>query len=211
MADGTAKPVIFISYSHKDEPEKPAEGEVKWLTFVRTYLQPAIKNGIFDLWVDRDMPSGADWDPEIERKLRECDIFILLVSAHSMASDYVVDKEIAIIRERQANRENVHFYPLLLTPTPDAGLDKVKDKNLRPRDAKPFSSFSPYDRMQHMTDAANEIAKQVVAGKTATRPAPATRPSYVHITGLPLFASGLGALGLLGWRRKRKNAALADA
>lgn len=25
---------------------------------------------------------------------------------------------------------------------------------------------------------------------------------------LPLFASGLGALGLLGWRRKRKNAAL---
>jgi hypothetical protein len=26
---------------------------------------------------------------------------------------------------------------------------------------------------------------------------------------LPLFASGLGALGLLGWRRKRKNVALA--
>jgi hypothetical protein len=30
--------------------------------------------------------------------------------------------------------------------------------------------------------------------------------------GLPLFASGLGALGLLGWRRKRKNtAAIAPA
>ena len=28
---------------------------------------------------------------------------------------------------------------------------------------------------------------------------------------LPLFASGLGALGLLGWRRKRKNAAVAAA
>lgn len=27
---------------------------------------------------------------------------------------------------------------------------------------------------------------------------------------LPLFASGLGAIGLLGWRRKRKAAALAD-
>jgi hypothetical protein len=27
---------------------------------------------------------------------------------------------------------------------------------------------------------------------------------------LPLFAGGLGALGLLGWRRKRKNAAAAD-
>ena len=28
---------------------------------------------------------------------------------------------------------------------------------------------------------------------------------------LPLFASGLGVLGLLGWRRKRKNAAIVAA
>jgi len=34
----------------------------------------------------------------------------------------------------------------------------------------------------------------------AATPLPAT---------LPLFASGLGALGLLGWRRKRKAAAIA--
>ena len=24
------KPLIVISYAHADEPEKPAEGEVKW-------------------------------------------------------------------------------------------------------------------------------------------------------------------------------------
>ena len=30
-------------------------------------------------------------------------------------------------------------------------------------------------------------------------------------TALPLFATGLGALGLFGWRRKRKNAAIAAA
>jgi hypothetical protein len=35
-------------------------------------------------------------------------------------------------------------------------------------------------------------------GDTASTPLPAV---------LPLFATGLGALGLLGWRRKRKNAA----
>lgn len=70
-----------------------------------------------------------------------------------MASDYIVDKEIAIIRERQASGEDVYFYPLLLTPTPDAGLEKVRDKNLRPRDAKPFSSFPYNDRLQHMNEA----------------------------------------------------------
>jgi hypothetical protein len=34
-------------------------------------------------------------------------------------------------------------------------------------------------------------------------------PSTPLPAALPLFASGLGALGLLGWRRKRKNAAIA--
>jgi hypothetical protein len=43
MSDASTKPVIFISYAHADEPEKPAEGEVKWLSFVCRYLQPAVK------------------------------------------------------------------------------------------------------------------------------------------------------------------------
>src|SRR5215470_4442183 len=109
MTDVSTKPIIFISYAHADEPEKPAEGEIKWLSFVQRYLQPAVKDGIFDLWVDQKMLGGADWDTAIEEKLRACDIFILLVSASSMASRYVIDKEIAIIRDRQAKGEKVHF------------------------------------------------------------------------------------------------------
>jgi len=184
-----AQPVIFISYSHKDEPEHPRGGGTQWLTFVRNYLQPAVKNGVFELWVDQNMPGGTDWDPDIEAKLRSCDIFILLVSANAMASNYIVDKEIAIIRERQANKESVHFYPILLTPTPDAGLEKVKDKNLRPRDAKPLSSFSHNRRLYQMMEIANEIGKlasNAAERKSATQPANThARPAYVHISRLP--------------------------
>ena len=74
-----------------------------------------------------------------KRELRACDIFILLVSARSTGSDYIIDKEIPIVRERQQKSDGVYFYPLLLDWTPKAGLDQVNDKNLRPRDAKPFS------------------------------------------------------------------------
>jgi hypothetical protein len=81
------KPLIVISYAHADEPEHPAEGEVKWLSFVIGYLRPAIKQGAVDLWIDRLMPGGADLGQEIEHKLRACDIFILLVSRHSLSSD----------------------------------------------------------------------------------------------------------------------------
>ena len=158
MPTAPTKPLIVISYAHEDEPEKPAEGEVKWLSFVTGYLRPAIKHGAVDLWIDRLMPGGADWEREIEQKLRACDIFILLVSRHSLSSDYVVDKEIAIIRERQAKGEDVHFYPLVLTPTPKIALDLVRDKNLRPRDGKPLSDYSLNERYRQMSDAADEIA-----------------------------------------------------
>src|SRR5208283_4550954 len=122
----------------------------------------------------RLMRGGDDWDPEIKRKLRECDIFVLLVSHNSLSSDYVVGKEIAVIRRRQKKNEDVHFYPLLLTPTPKIALNIVRDKNLRPRDARPFSSYSLDDRLQHMADAADEIVK--IAGEIAARKKEKTRP-----------------------------------
>jgi len=173
------KPIIVISYAHADEPENPAADEVKWLSFVTGYLRPAIKQGAVDLWIDRLMPGGADWEREIGEKLRACDIFILLVSRHSLSSDYVVDKEIALIRERQAKGEAVHFYPLVLTPTPKIALELVRDKNLRPRDGKPFSEYPLHERERHMSEAADEIegVARDIAGRRSAAPLPAEAPS----------------------------------
>ncbi len=190
------KPVIFISYAHLDEPEKPAEGEVRWLSFVLGHLRPAVRQGAIDLWVDTLMRGGDEWNSDIEHKLRECDVFVLLVSRHSTSSDYVVDKEIAIIRERQNNREDVRFYPLLLTPTADAGLDVVRDKNMRPRFGRPFSTYSLSDRDQHMAAAANEIAEiaaEIAARKSAPPPQSAATPSPPEpAVSSPQTASALG-------------------
>ena len=64
------------------------------------------------------------------------------------------------------------------------------------------------------TSAVLSFASTVFAGGTDANPAafgPALDNVSVSATplpaALPLFATGLGALGLLGWRRKRKNAA----
>jgi hypothetical protein len=141
MSDSQSKPLIFISYAPADEPERPAEGEIRWLSFVTGYLRPAIKHGAVDLWLDRLMPGGADWEREIEQKLRAYDVFLLLVSRHSLSSEYVVNKEIAIIRERQTKGEAVQFYPLVVTPTPKIALDLVRDQNLRPQNGRPFSDY----------------------------------------------------------------------
>ncbi|WP_395698667.1 TIR domain-containing protein [Methylocella sp.] len=163
------KPLIVVSYAHNDEPEHPADGEVKWLSFVIDFLEAAFRPRAVEIWRDRLMPGGTDWEPEIAQKFRACDIFILLVSRYSMKSEYVLDKEIPIIRGRQAKGEKVHFYPLVLTPTPKAGLATVRDKNLRPRNGKPLSDFSPNERLRQMSEAADEIAEiaaTIVAGES---------------------------------------------
>ena len=86
-----------------------------------------------------------------------------------MSSDYVVDREIAVIRQREASGEEVHFYPLLLTPTPKIALDEVGDKNLRPGYGRPLSSYPPNDRYQQMSMVADEII--AIAHENAERKA----------------------------------------
>jgi len=119
------KPIIFISYSHKDEPRNPGPVEEKWLSYVQSFLQPAMKNGKFDLWTDEDIPGGAEWEKHIKEKLAGCDICILLVSRHSLNSQYCIDIEVETIRRRQENSESVKTYPIYLTHAPKVALQPI--------------------------------------------------------------------------------------
>jgi hypothetical protein len=170
MADGKAKPgkpVIFISYSKFDEPEQPGSGEVKWRTYVQSHLQPAVKNGIFDLWVDRDIEVGADWRAEIDQKLNTCDICMLLVSRHSLSTDFILDVEVKRMLERHAS-EKLPIFPLVLTPFADETVPWLMAMNLRPFKGKPLSTFALPERDAEMAAIVNEIAKlakKIVEGR----------------------------------------------
>jgi hypothetical protein len=179
----TGKPIVFVSYAHKDEPEKPGPEGFAWLSFVLEYLNVGKRAGAFDLWVDTQMMGSANWRADIKAKLGVCDIFILLVSARSMASDFILDEELPVIRERDAKGEAVHIYPVLLTPTPILGLDNVRDKNIRPRDAQPLSKFSmEHDRPQKMSDIADEIAKLAGQISAGARPAGGASSTAARLT-----------------------------
>ena len=66
---------------------------------------------------------------------------------------------------------------------------------LRSTDSEQTSLFADD---QHLSAAGQQIEADFVFDQITDTPVPAA---------LPLFATGLGAMGLLGWRRKRKNAA----
>jgi tetratricopeptide (TPR) repeat protein len=188
MPAASAKPVIFISYSHKDEPERAPEGDIHWLTDIQTYLAPAA-NGTFELWNDEDIAGGADWESEIKAKLAVCDLCILFVSRHSLASKYVIEFEIETILARQRQGHKVQIYPIVLSPFPKAAAPaSLLALNLRPRLDKPLSGFSRHDRGIEISKIADEIVN-LLGGKSTppatVKAATLAAPAYVHIAGLP--------------------------
>jgi tetratricopeptide (TPR) repeat protein len=195
------KPVIFISYSHKDEADKPADGE-QWLTYVQSHLQPAVKGDIFDLWTDHDIDGGADWRAAIDKKLNDCDIFILLVSRHSVSSDFICGVEVDLMLARR-RKGDLAAYPIVLSPFAKSTVPWLMEMNLMPREGKPLSTFGSADRDSAMVEIVEEIAakaKEIAEKKKAPstkRPIRArttdsaarftgeVRGPYVDVTHLP--------------------------
>jgi hypothetical protein len=173
------KPVIFISYARKDEPDTPKRGEVQWRTYVQSYLAPASLNGIVHIWADEGIRGGDKWKKEIETQQRTCDLFILLVSINSLASDVVVNFEIKTIQGRQAKGENVHIFPIVLEPFPKKAVPWLMELNLRPKAGKPLSEFSVRARKSEMVMIADEVVEiiaQVTAEKELTQPSSLEEP-----------------------------------
>ncbi|EJW11206.1 putative transmembrane receptor activity [Rhodovulum sp. PH10] len=154
----SAKAVVFISYSRKDEPEPPGDGEVAWLTYVQSHLAPAVKRGIFDIFTDQDMEIGTDWRKVIGQKLDTCDICVLLASRHSLASDFILDVEIARLLARQ-KAEGTPILPILVSAVSKVTTPEwVWALNVRPKGLKPLALFPPAERDAVMAEIVDEIA-----------------------------------------------------
>jgi tetratricopeptide (TPR) repeat protein len=203
---GLPKPIIFISYSHKDEPDPFLQpGEFRWLSYVKSFLDPAETHGLVKLWDDRRIDGGGEWRAEIDEALEQCAVCVFLVSRYSLSSRFILDVEMKRVLERHHAR-GAHLYPIVITSTDLGVAPWLRKLNLKPtngtaldlyeigprnkvmadlaaeirkiveRAANPFPENPAHDRADHISAAADEIRKQVV---------PPARPPSVHITGLP--------------------------
>src|ERR1700730_9392472 len=70
---------IFFCYAHEDEA---------LLKKLQTQLMPLQRQGLIDLWHDREISAGTAWEREISQHLNAADIILLLISPDFMNSDY---------------------------------------------------------------------------------------------------------------------------
>lgn len=84
---------VFLSYSHDkiDDAKR-----------LKTALAVQAKTGKINFWYDQGILPGAEWKKEIENKLGEADIIVLLLSPEFWASDFIWDKELPLVAARYA-------------------------------------------------------------------------------------------------------------
>lgn len=70
---------IFISYSRND-------------TEYVSSLAAALRNDGFDVWFDKNIRAGSDWDDTLEAELKKADAIVLVLSKSSVASENVKDE-----------------------------------------------------------------------------------------------------------------------
>lgn len=113
---------VFISYSHKDEEMKKE---------LEKFLITLKRSDKIDVWQDRELLAGAEYEQLIMDELNAADIILLLVSQDFIASDFIYSKELKVAMERHESGSarvvpvilrvcdwhNLVFGKLVATPT----------------------------------------------------------------------------------------------
>jgi hypothetical protein len=168
MAEESKQPIIFISYSHLDEPDALLDPRADgWLTFVTSHLKPAAVHGKLEVWDDRRIDGGGDWRAEIDEALNRCAVCVLLVSRHSLSSRFILDVEMKRMLERHQH-DGTHLYPIVITSVDLGVAPWLRKLNLRPTNGTALELYDPGPRNKVMSDLAAEIRRiieRTVAGR----------------------------------------------
>src|SRR6266849_5149044 len=122
---------IFFCYAHEDEP---------LLNKLKHHLEAMKRQGLIDVWHDRNISAGTEWAKEIDKQMNTAQIILLLVSQYFMASDYCYSVEMKQAMDRH-ERGEARVIPVILRPVYFSNAPFGKLQAL-PTDAKPVISKS---------------------------------------------------------------------
>lgn len=125
---------VFCCYAHRDQI---------YLKRLKAHLSALEREGLIAFKADIDIPPGTLWEKEIDHHLERADLFLLLVSADFIASDYCYEKEMKLAIERH-KQGTALVIPIILHPcewkeTPLGALQAL------PKDGKPVLTWTNPD------------------------------------------------------------------
>lgn len=141
-------PVVFINYSRKDEKEKD---------HLLSHLGVLQHAGLIETWSDDRISAGGDWEKEIYDAMTQAKVAILLVSANSLTSEFILKKEMRFLLERR-EREGLVIYPIIAKHCAWKAVGWLAKMGMRPRNGRPVWSDGGSHADEDLAAIAGEIA-----------------------------------------------------
>jgi formylglycine-generating enzyme required for sulfatase activity len=88
----------FIIYARADEAHKKR---------LLLQLRPLVNAGLIDVWHDGEILPGESWEQRIMQELKASQLVLMLVSAHSLNSAFIQDKEFKVALEKTKSGQGV--------------------------------------------------------------------------------------------------------
>jgi hypothetical protein len=125
---------VFISYSHEDEDMKVQ---------LEKQLIMLKRSGKIDVWQDRAILPGQEWNEEIIRELHNADLILLLISVDFNNSSYIWEKELKVAMQRH-DAKQARVVPIILRKCDWSLFDYARLQAL-PKNATPVKSYADTD------------------------------------------------------------------
>jgi hypothetical protein len=151
-----SKPIVFVSYSHKDEQEK---------NLLVSHLKVAENTGAIKLWVDDDIPAGADWYAEVKQAIERARVVMLLVSANFLTSDFILREEVPAVLKRRA-AEGLTVFPVIAKACAWNTVGWLAAMNVRPKNGRPIWSGTGSRIDEDLARITHEVIEVVQRGDT---------------------------------------------
>lgn len=157
---------IFFCYAREDEV---------LLNKLKAHLRPLQRQGLIDLWHDRDISAGTEWEREIDKHLNTAQIILLLISPDFMNSEYCYSVEMRRAIERHQCGE-VRVIPVIVRHVFWEG-DPLGKLQALPTDAKPVVSAAWYTIDEAFFDVVGGVRKTIEEFTRISRQTPALEKS----------------------------------
>ncbi len=170
----------FISYSHKDAQQ---------LEKLHEHLSALRREGLLETWTDREIHAGGEIDEEVDAAMEEAELFLLLISASFLNSNYCFEREFQRAQEKRAAKTAI-IVPLILKEV-DWEIPALRKYKALPDDGKPVISrhwHSDDEGFANIAKGLRTMLRKFAASpakKTAAKKAPAKAkftPDDTHIT-----------------------------
>jgi hypothetical protein len=96
---------VFVCYCQKDK---------RWLEHLCIQLAPIEHEGVLEIWSDTKIELGEIWKEQIQEAIDSSQAAIILVSAHLLASKFIVEYELPRLLE-QAASGGTQIIPVLVS------------------------------------------------------------------------------------------------